>query len=203
MKHLLLLLSLFTLTAFGQRADVPVPYELPTPAGWGTEKIPFPINFAPSIEYKGVEEIRFMPDWANKDSANYWSYVFVWYLDGVLVFEPSMLEEKMKTYYEGLAAIVKSVPREKLIPVVAKLKYDPLPKGQDRDFSGTIEMLDYMTASKQVLNAKIHTRVIASDNRTLVWFELSPQPFTHPLWKDLEKIRKEAKNVKCIKEPKK
>ena len=193
MKHLLLLFSLFSLTSFGQRADVEVPYELPTPKGWGTEKIPFPINFAPSIDYKGVEEIRFMPNWANKDSANYWSYVFVWYLDGITVFEPSVLEEKMKIYYEGLAAIVKSVPREKLIPVIAKFKYDPMPKGQNRDFTGTIEMLDYMTATKQVLYAKIHSAVVPTENRSLVWFELSPQSFTHPLWKDLEKIRKEAK----------
>ena len=199
MKKLILLLSLFTLTASGQRADVETPYDLPTPAGWGVEKIPFPINFAPSIDYKGIEEIRFMPGWARKDSADYWSYVFVWYLDGILVFEPSVLEEKMKIYYEGLAAIVKSVPREKLIPVVAKLKYDPIPKGQNRDFSGTIEMLDYMTKEKQVLNAKIHTRVVPTENRSLVWFELSPQPFTHPLWKDLEKIRKEAKCKKPTK----
>lgn len=203
MKNLLLLFSLFTLTAFGQREDVPVPYELPTPAGWGTEKIPFPINFAPSIEYKGVEEIRFMPGWARKDSADYWSYVFVWYLDGILVFEPSILEEKMKAYYEGLASATKSVPREKLIPVVAKLNYDPIPKGQNKDFSGTIEMLDYMKQTKQVLNAKIHSRVVPTDNKTIVWFELSPQSFTHPLWKSLEKIRKEAKSVKCIKENKK
>lgn len=196
MKNLILLFSLFTTLAFGQTAEPALVYELPTPAGWGTEKIPFPIGFAPSIEYKGIEEIRFMPGWARKDSADYWSYVFLWQLEGVLVFEPGILEEKMKVYYEGLAAATKSVPREKLIPVVAKLKYDPIPKGQNRDFSGTIEMLDYMKQTKQVLNVKIHSRVLPSENKTMVWFELSPQSFTHPLWKDLEKIRKEAKCIK-------
>jgi hypothetical protein len=195
LKTLLLILSLFTLTAPGQTTEPPL-YELPIPAGWGTEKIPFPIGFAPSIEYKGVEEIRFMPGWARKDSADYWSYVFVWHLEGILVFESGILEEKMKTYYEGLASATKSVPREKLIPVVAKFKYDPVPKGQSRDFSGTIEMLDYMQQKKQVLNAKVHSRVIPANNKTIVYFELSPQPFTHPLWKSLEKIRKEAKCIK-------
>lgn len=199
MKNLILIFSLFTLTAFGQTTEPALIYEIPSPAGWGTEKISFPISFAPSIEYKGMEEIRFMPGWAKKDSADYWSYVFLWQLDGILVFEPSILEEKMKVYYEGLASATKSVPREKLIPVVAKFKYDPIPKGQNRDFSGTIEMLDYMKQTKQVLNAKIHSRVVPAENKTMVWFELSPQSFTHPLWKNLEKIRKE---VKCVK-PKK
>lgn len=200
MKALILILSLFTLSTFGQTAEPALVYELPTPAGWGTEKIPFPIGFAPSIEYKGMEEIRFMPGWARKDSADYWSYVFVWQLEGILVFEPSILQEKMKVYYEGLASATTSVPKEKLIPVVAKFKYDPIPKGQSRDFSGTIEMLDYMKKEKQILNCKVHSQVLPTENKTLVWFELSPQSFTHPLWKRLEKIRKEAK---CIKQCKK
>lgn len=195
MKHLLLLLSLFTLTAFGQRADVEVPYDLPTPKGWGTEKIPFPINFAPSIEYKGVEEIRFMPGWSNKDSAKYWSYAFVWYLEGTIVFEPSILEEKMKIYYEGLASATKSVPREKLIPAITKFKYLKTPKGQNRDFVGTIEMLDYMSQTKLVLNAKIRS-CVTRDNKTHVFFELSPQPFTHPLWKEFDQL---WKGMKCKK----
>lgn len=199
MNKLILILSLFTLTAFGQTPEPVLVHELLTPSGWGTEKIPFPIGFAPSIEYKGVEEIRFMPGWARKDSADYWSYVFVWHLEGILVFEPSILEEKMKVYYEGLAAATKSVPREKLIPAVAKFKYDPIPKGQNRDFSGTIEMLDYMQQKKILLNAKVHSRVVPSTNKTIVYFELSPQSLTHPLWKDLEKIRKEAKCFKSCK----
>lgn len=166
-------------------------YDIPVPKGWGTEKIPFPINFAPAIEYKGVEEIRFMPNWAKKDSADYWSYVFVWHLEGALIFEPGTLEEKMKIYYEGLASATKSVPPEKLIPVVAKFKSDPIPKGQHRDFSGTIEMLDYMQRKKQVLNCKVHSKVC--EGKTIVYFELSPQPFTHPLWKELDQVWKEAK----------
>ena len=192
MKTFIFILSLCALKAFGQN-DTTFAYELPTPAGWGTEKIPFPINFAPSIEYKGVEEIRFMPGWARKDSADYWSYVFVWQLEGVLIFSPQIVEEKMKVYYEGLAAATKSVPRNKLIPVVAKFEFETLPKGQNRDLSGTIEMLDYMQQKKQVLNCKMHSRVVPSENKTIVYFELSPQSFTHPLWKSLEKIRKEAK----------
>jgi hypothetical protein len=196
MRTLILLLSLFTLTGIGQTPEPALVYELPTPPGWGTEKIPFPIGFAPSIEYKGVEEIRFMPGWARKDSADYWSYVFVWQLEGALIFSPQIVEEKMKVYYEGLAAAMRSVPKEKQIPVVAKFEYETLPKGQNRDLSGTIEMLDYMQQKKQVLNCKMHSRVVPSENKTIVYFELSPQPFTHPLWKSLESIRKEAKCVK-------
>ena len=32
---------------------------LPTPEGWRTETIPFPLEFAPEIKYEGLEELRF------------------------------------------------------------------------------------------------------------------------------------------------
>ena len=33
----------------------------PVPDGWRSETIPFPLEFAPSIPHRGVEEIRFAP----------------------------------------------------------------------------------------------------------------------------------------------
>jgi hypothetical protein len=40
-----------------------------TPAGWRTETIPFPLEFAPSIAHAGVEELRFPPGFLDPESA--------------------------------------------------------------------------------------------------------------------------------------
>ena len=46
------------------------PYVLATLKGWGVERFLIPISFAPSISYKGVEDIRFTPGWAKKQLMN-------------------------------------------------------------------------------------------------------------------------------------
>ena len=38
-----------------QDAPAPeLPFHLPTPEGWRTETIPFPLGFAPELEYEGL-----------------------------------------------------------------------------------------------------------------------------------------------------
>ena len=48
---------------------------------WRSERLSFPISFAPSLDYKGYEEVRFAKGWSKKDSDEFWTYAFVWYLD--------------------------------------------------------------------------------------------------------------------------
>jgi hypothetical protein len=52
-------------------------YTLPYPQGWDTELFSIPIQFAPQIAYKGVEDIRFAPGWAKAGSDEYWAYCFL------------------------------------------------------------------------------------------------------------------------------
>ena len=56
-------------------------YKLDVPAGWNVERIPFPIDFAPGINYTGVEDLRFTPGWEDLTSEEHWSYAFLWWLD--------------------------------------------------------------------------------------------------------------------------
>jgi hypothetical protein len=44
------------------RSHVPAPrFAWPAPPGWKSETIPFPLDFAPDIPHRGVEEVRFEP----------------------------------------------------------------------------------------------------------------------------------------------
>jgi hypothetical protein len=58
--------------------------------------------FAPQITYKGVEDIRFAPNWSNIKSDKYWSYAFLWYLEGAPFMGAGIIQNNLKAYYAGL-----------------------------------------------------------------------------------------------------
>src|SRR4051812_30681554 len=71
------------------------PYSLDIPAGWDIERFLIPIEFAPSISYKGIEDIRFTPGWSKAETDDYWSYAFLWYLDSAIKFTPGTMQKNL------------------------------------------------------------------------------------------------------------
>src|SRR5665213_62704 len=110
MKNLIIaLLCLTSLASFGQTSKVEfdgnkwnAPYNLNFPKGWDVERFLIPIEFAPEIPYKGVEDIRFTPGWGNVKSDEYWTYAFLWYLDDTQKINAKIVENNLKAYYTGL-----------------------------------------------------------------------------------------------------
>lgn len=197
MKPLFLLfLTLFSLTLQAQQTPAPfdghkweAPYHLPVPANWGIERFLIPISFAPQIQYKGVEDIRFTPGWGKAASEEYWSYAFLWWIDGKIEMNAARIESNLTAYYTGLVAINgQSIPKEKIIPVVTSFKETATDKGDTKTFIGTIKILDYMTQQPILLNAKAHVKSCAGQDKTVVFYELSPQPFLHSVWKSLDQL---------------
>ncbi len=165
------------------------PYTLPTPKDWGIERFPLPISFAPSIAYQGVEDIRFTPGWGKASSEEYWSYAFLWYLDGKINMDAATIESNLKAYYTGLISVNGSnIPSEKLIPVVTAFKAIKKAKGDIKTFSGSVVMLDYMEQKLITLNCKVHWKTCKGSNKTYIFYELSPQSFTHPVWASLGQL---------------
>ena len=188
--------SLFLIAGYGQETDSvfdghkwQAPYELPIPKDWGIERFLIPISFAPQIPYKGVEDIRFAPGWAKAKSDDYWSYAFLWWLEGEIKINAKMIDSNLKTYYTGLiSANGPDIPKEKLVPVVTSFKEAKKENGDLKTFTGTINMLDYMQQSPIVLNCKVHWRSCPGENKTFIFYELSPQPFSHNVWVSLDKL---------------
>ena len=83
-----------------------VDYSLPQPQGWGKETLQFPLQFAPQIKYTGTEEIRFAPGWGNKKSEGFWSYCFIWWIDGRQIFDTGKLQAEISHYFDGLTSNV-------------------------------------------------------------------------------------------------
>jgi hypothetical protein len=74
----------------------------PVPQGWRTESNLFPLVFAPTIAHQGLLELRFSPGFAQRDSAQYFTYAFVWALKEPDHLRLRKLASELKVYYDGL-----------------------------------------------------------------------------------------------------
>ena len=179
MKNILLVIALFLfLKTSGQNANEEfdghkweAPYVLDTLKSWGIERFLIPIGFAPSIPYKGVGDSRFTPGWAKKTTDEYWSYAFLWYLDGKPPFDARTIENNLKTYYTGLIKVNSDSNKiaDKLFPVSSSIKQRSTEKGDMKTLEGSVTMLDYMSQQPITLNVVIHIRSCAGKDKTFVF----------------------------------
>ncbi len=170
------------------------PYKLVTPENWTTETFIIPIEFAPSIPYFGIEDLRFAPSWDNSGSEDYWTYAYLWYLDGKPKFDARTIAENLEAYYTGLVGRnieSRKIPREKLFPAKANFGIAETFEGDLATFRGSVDMLDYMAQKPVKLNCLVHVKECPGKDNTFVFYELSPQAETHPVWNTLNAIWKE------------
>jgi len=192
------LFCLISLCTFGQVSKVEfdghkwdAPYTLGFPKGWDVERFLIPIEFAPQILYKGVEDIRFTPGWGNSKTDEYWSYAFLWFLDGKPGITEKTIEHDLKAYYTGLVGrniVPRKIPNDKLIPVKAAFKQVKTYTGDLKTFNGTIHMLDYMAQIPIVLNCIVHIKSCPGKNNTFIFNEISPKPYTANVWQSLNQL---------------
>ena len=57
--------------------------------------MPFPLDFAPELPYRGLEELRFAPKFFNPDAPAYWSYAFAWWLEKTAPIDEIALREAL------------------------------------------------------------------------------------------------------------
>ena len=154
------------------------PYLLDTIKGWDVERFLIPISFAPSIPYKGVEDIRFTPGWAKKTTNEYWSYDFLWYLDGTVALDAKAIENNLKTYYTGLIKINSDSSKiaDKLFPVTSSIRSRATEKEDLKTFEGSVTMLDYMSKLPITLYVVIHIRNCAGKIKHSSFMKYHPCP---------------------------
>jgi hypothetical protein len=74
----------------------------PVPAGFRSETIPFPLEFAPGILHKGVEELRFAPGFFDPAAPGYWSYTFAWRTEDSAALDAAAVAGELTAYFRGL-----------------------------------------------------------------------------------------------------
>lgn len=77
-----------------------------TPAGFRSETIPFPLDFAPGVAHRGVEELRFAPGFFDPAAAGYWSYAFVWRTEDAAALDAAGIGAELTAYFRGLIGAV-------------------------------------------------------------------------------------------------
>ena len=154
---------------------------LETPAGWGVEQIPIPLGFAPSLEFNGLEDIRFAPGWSDPGSPDFWTYKFAWEIAEDPQLDEARLSQMLETYFAGLSQAVSQLG-DALPPPDAVFIRD------GGRYRGTLRIYDAFTTKAWIyLNARVYGQ--RRGEKHLVVFELSPQAFEHEVWRKLGQIR--------------
>jgi hypothetical protein len=179
-----------SLDIFDARTWVP-PYKLDLPNGWNMERFSLPAEFAVQMNLKGVEELRFPPGWGDSTSAQYWSYAYLWWLDGTTEINAVILQKNLQALYTGLVGrniISRQIALSRQAPTSVTINKIKTAAGDAQTFQGQTHMLDYMTQKPIVLNLLIHEKNCSTKNHTAVFVEVSPMPRMHAIWNDLEKL---------------
>lgn len=170
------------------------PYQMIVPEDWSIERFSIPIDFAPTIHYTGVEDLRFTPGWGDAKSPDYWTYAYLWFLEGKHKLTAKHFAQNLTAYYSGLVGRniePRHIPKEKLFPVTASFKKIKTLPGDAATFRGRVHMLDYMQQKPVTLNCLAHVKHCNGKDNTYVFYEISPQSLTHAVWKSMDNIWRE------------
>ncbi|HTH82573.1 MAG TPA: hypothetical protein VL490_06540 [Mucilaginibacter sp.] len=186
MKKAVLVAFLFFViqTAFSQDAS----YKFPLPAKWGEEKISFPIQFAIRIPYTGVEEIHFAPGWANINSDEYWSYVFLWYVEGTPNINNSVLQSQLVKYYNGLFKNNNKIEVGHGNITQCKIQRVKTEANDKETYEGKINTLNFQTRNPIHFYTRIHIRNYNVTSHSALLFEISPKSYDHKVWNKLNRV---------------
>ena len=172
-------------------------FSWPVPAGWRKETIPFPLEFAPDLPHKGVEELRFGPGFSHPQEPDYWSYDFVWRLDDESAVDEKSLADELTRYFRGLNMAVGG-KKYGFDPAHFKAEATavPAPVGAAAaEFRARVESYDaFATGKPLVLNVEARSQSCPDGRRRFVAFAISPQAEDASIWKSL---REEAAAFRC------
>jgi hypothetical protein len=171
------------------------PQLLKEPAAWQFERFALPPVFATSISYKGAEELRFAPGMFKKDSPDYFTYVFVAQIDGVIAISPTDIKNYLLNYYKGLCSATAkdrklSIDTAQINAVVSKKKDVP---SKETVYNATVNLFGVFADGAPVkLNMEINVIINPAARRTYLLFIASPRDKKEAIWNDLYAIRKKS-----------
>ena len=156
---------------------------------WGKEIIQVPFWFAPEINYKGYEDIRFAKGWEKINSTGFWTLVFAWNINLKTKPTTKFFEDNLKLYFDGLMKVV----NEDSLLIIPKTKV-LFKKEKQRNritiFTGTVETYDAFTTKKMItLNATIESYYCKKTKTYIPLFKLSPKDFNHKSWDMLNQAK--------------
>ena len=157
----------------------------PVPRGWGHETIPFPLDFAPELKHKGIEELRFMPGFFDPASPSWWSYAFVWGLDDDDPPSREALESELTLYFKGLCTQVGSKKGFKMDPDRFQCRIEDSSGRTVRAYQGQVTIFDAFKTGK-ALTLHLRIRTWWGLGHCFVAVAASPQTPQASVWTELD-----------------
>ena len=159
------------------------PFRWSVPQGWKAETIPFPLDFAPDVPHRGVEEVRFEPGFFDPSAEAYFTYSFAWVLDETRAPAPSELAAELKRYFLGLA---RAVGQDKSLAVPesafdAKVEADAEAPAH---YHGVVHSLDPFNAGRPVV-LTLDAVTLACGQKAVLLVSLSPHATTDATYQGL------------------
>ena len=171
-------------------------FQWTVPEGWQKETIPFPLDFAKELPYSGVEELRFAPGMFKPAEDGYWSYAFLWWLDGRPKLGAAEIQSALKRYFAGLCTAVGTEKGYAIDPARFAASIHAVPgkvtkAGHEvHAFAGTVDSYDaFATGQPIVLNVEVWVWDCGGKRAALVL--ASPKTGNAPIWKSLHARRDE------------
>ncbi len=170
------------------KTPAPEPIDWPLPPGWRREVIPFPLDFAPELSYRGAEIIRFAPRFFDASAPTYFSYAFAWALQGRPALDAAALQADLARYFAGLCKEVGGSKfsfdpdrfRARLTPSVS-------PRATARALVGTVDAYDPFGDGRALtLNVRIEIWDCPAPGPRVAAFAASPAAAKEPIWRELE-----------------
>jgi len=153
---------------------------LVVPQGWQGERLEFPLDFAPELEFRGVEELAFAPGMFQKGSESYFSYALAIELEGDVALDAPFLEHFLATYYRGLCRAV-GESRKLALDLAA---VSATVEGGGDHFRATVKAFDPFTDGGP-LELALELRTWPRAATTQLFGIASPLPRDAAIWKEL------------------
>lgn len=174
------------------------PFTFSSPQGWRSERIPFPLGFAPEMKYRGFEELRFGPGMFQPKSETYWTYGFFWWLEGKQEVNEKTLKRDLEVYYKGLSRAVGASRNLKIESNQISAEITKAESGaggggngvRGTAYTAKLKTYDAFATGKLLdLRVEISSRYFPEWDRTWVWFSVSPKGADDPVWKTMRVMR--------------
>jgi hypothetical protein len=180
-------------------APKPETFHWETGPGWFGERIKLPPSFSPTMDWKGIEEIRFAPGMFKADQPDFFSYALVFSLEPEADVSLAGLSKQILLYYQGLSSRVSAGKGRKVDVSKFTIELKPakdLPGSAPKQakapaaYLATLKWIEpFATGKPQDLHLEIHAWKDKTRKRTYLFFCASPQSSEAPIRKTLRKIR--------------
>ena len=200
MKTFTLLLTIvFSSLCLEANANGQEALKLDAPTTWRTESVKLPPPFAPKVGLKGKAKVYFSPGWPKKNSAQFFTYAFLFKTKAEPKYDKQLIEKELLAYFGGLAS---RVSRGKVDPATFEMQVDVVSEekqvtaANSQRFQAQLKWTEpFFTKSEQTLNMEIVSRFSEAENANFLMVCVSPQDpksevaASSKVWQELRKIQ--------------